>query len=101
MKLTNYVDVIFAIGEQQERDIGIARDMFCANLAAGSEKYNAAKGSRSVDYAALKTTWEALGKAGQAAEKDRYQAVVKTKYEALAAAYKAKRYGEMHRLVGD
>lgn len=72
MKLTNYAKEIFDIAKENDKDIGVGRDMFLANLEQKEATYHGADG---LDYAALGTAWAELPAEEKAAQKQLYNDV--------------------------
>ena len=55
MKLTDYAWEIYDIAKEQDKDVGVARDMFLANIKnAGEDALPYYEGAEEVDYLALK-----------------------------------------------
>lgn len=62
MKLINYKNEIRAIARANDVDIGVARDMFLANVRnAGNKGLPYYAGADAVDYVALKAEIPAIG----------------------------------------
>lgn len=59
MRLTDYVNHIFDIAHENDVDVGVAKDMFMANVQAGN-KDHLYHGADQVDYDALKPHYEEL-----------------------------------------
>lgn len=59
--LMNYAWEIFNIGDAEMMDIGVARDMFVANIQNyGKESTFHYKGADEVDYAELQKVWDTM-----------------------------------------
>lgn len=86
MKLTDYTWEIFEIAKEQDVDIGVARDMFIANLEnageAGAPHYAGADG---LDYGALKGAWEAMAGQERGEAREAFTALTRAHYKALTA----------------
>ena len=86
MKLTDYAWEIFDIAKEQDKDIGVGRDMFVANLEnAGVEGAPHYAGADGLDYAALKGEWEAMTAQEQGEAKEAFTALTREHYQALTA----------------
>lgn len=87
--LINNAWAIFDIGERNKADVGVAMDMFAANLnnfgIEGAEFYPGAE----VDYAALSAEWKAMTSDERAAAKLLYSAATRKLYSELTALRRA------------
>lgn len=86
MKLTDYTWEIFDIAKEQDKDIGVARDMFVANLEnAGVEGAPHYAGADSLDYTALGKEWGAMSAEEQWEAKEAFTALTREHYQELTA----------------
>lgn len=84
MKLTNHIWSIWNIGrENGNADIGVAKDMFIANLEQKKAAYH---GADELDYEALGAAWDELSLEEKTAQREAYGAVTRSRYKDLTAA---------------
>ena len=91
MNINAYIWSIFDLGKTNNVDIGVAKDLFLANLTQKKAVY---PGADELDYAALGEEWEALSTKEQTAQREAYRqitAVTKAggRYKDLTAARRA------------
>lgn len=85
MKLVDYTWEIYEIAKKQDKDIGVARDMFIANMEnAGDETLPYYEGADDVDYIALGKEWCAMTAQEQWDEKNLYKTVTRGNRAQLA-----------------
>lgn len=81
---------IFTLGSVQGVDIGVARDMFCENLATYQPGQPVHYDGADVDYDALAPLWQGMDTAAQGEAKTLYTRATREKYQELTAACRAK-----------
>ena len=85
MKLTDYAWEIFDIAKEQDKDVGVARDMFISNLDnAGKEGLPYYAGADGLDYTALGKEWGAMSAEDRHNQKAMYNQVTRAHYADLA-----------------
>lgn len=85
MKLTDYAWEIYDIAKANDMDVGVARDMFVANLEnAGVEGAPHYAGADGLDYTALGREWGAMSAEEQRNQKAMYNEVTRSHYTDLA-----------------
>lgn len=90
MRLHDFVKEIWDIAVAQNADVGVAKDMFLANVLAGADNYPGAE----ADYAALKAHYDELNESNP-----EYAKAAHKNYWKLVAAYQEKRYEDMRNLM--
>lgn len=90
MRIHDYVKEIWDIAHVQNKDVGVAKDMFMANVKLGEDKYAGAK----VDFAALKDHYDEF----LDSEED-YGVKSHEHYWEIVAAYQEKRYDDMKAIL--
>lgn len=73
MRLTDYTWEIFEIAKVNDKDIGVAKDMFIANLEQKQATY---PGADTLDYVALGKAWHDLGIEEQTKQRNLYNHIV-------------------------
>lgn len=76
MKLTDYTWEIFDIAKANDKDIGVGKDMFIANLEQKQATY---PGADHLNYAALGKAWQDLGIDEQTKQRNLYNRIVGVK----------------------
>lgn len=98
MKLTDYAWEIFDIAKEQDKDVGVARDMFIANLDnAGKEGLPYYAGADDLDYTALGKEWGAMSAEDRHNQKTMYSEVTRAHYADLA---QCRRNGDREKFDG-
>lgn len=83
MNLNEHIWSIWNIGrENGNADIGVAKDMFIANL----EQRKAVYGGATLDYEALGAEWDKLSDGEKTEQREAYGAVTRSRYKDLTAA---------------
>lgn len=72
MNLTDYAWEIFDIARANDKDIGVGRDMFIANMEQKREAY---QGASHLNYVALGQAWQNLGLEGQTKQRNLYNQI--------------------------
>lgn len=84
MKLTDYAWDIYDIAKANDKDVGVGRDMFIANMEnAGQEGLPYYKGAESVDFVALGKEWSAMTAEERHDQKTMYNEVTRAHYADL------------------
>ena len=84
MKLVDYAWEIFEIAKEQDMDVGVARDMFVANMQnVGVEGAPYYAGAEDIDYEALGAEWEAMDSEAQHKAKEEFRELTKNHYTEL------------------
>lgn len=84
MNLNEHIWSIWNIGrENGNADIGVAKDMFIANLEQKKAAYH---GADELDYAALGAAWDELSLEEKTAQREAYGAVTRGRYKDLTTA---------------
>lgn len=83
MNINEHIWSIFDIGRENDADIGVAKDMFIANLEQKKAAYH---GADELDYAALGAEWDKLSDGEKTAQREAYGAVTRGRYKDLTAA---------------
>ena len=78
---------IFDLSGVQGVDIGVARDMFCENLATWEEGKSVHYEGAGVDYAKLAPIWQGMSPEEQAEAKTLYHKATQAQYKAITTAY--------------
>lgn len=85
MKLVNYTWEIYDIAKKQDKDIGVARDMFIANMEnAGDETLPYYEGAEGINFEALGQEWCAMTAQEQWDEKNLYKTITRGNRAQLA-----------------
>ena len=84
----DYVNEIWRIGKVKNVDVGVAYDMFRADVAAGQAlPYNTAPVLPTFDFAKAKVEWDALTKEEQMEAYTEWHAFIETNYEKICAQF--------------
>ena len=84
----DYTYEIWTVAEKREVDVGVAYDMFRADVAAGEAlPYNTGDSLPDFDFAAAKEAWDDMDDEQQHAAFDAYREFRSAKYEEICAAY--------------
>lgn len=87
----DYVWEIWKVAEGNKVDVGVAYDMFRADVANGVVlPENCGKAVPEVDFVALGKQWAAMTKEEQSEARVQYQELIGRHYDALCEAYPSK-----------
>lgn len=88
MSFINYAYEIFTVGRRNGVDIGVAYDMFRADVRAGEAlSYNTGDALPDFDFAPLKVEWDALTEDEQKAAYEEWHSFIAERYAALTRAF--------------
>lgn len=86
MNLRNYIWNIYEIAKTNNVQRDVAKDMFIANLNAGTDKY---KGATGVSYRRLGMKWKALSSVEKRKQQNEFHDIITNYFKPLSEAWQA------------